>query len=115
MHPAPEKRRARRVRVASAARVKLPAAEAEVVEVQARTRDISSNGVFFYVNRDLTPGSRIEMIVMLPEELGEGKRAWVCCRGRVVRVEVNTGAEAAGANSFGIAAEFDDCSVLPEI
>src|ERR1051325_2914913 len=110
MHPAPEKRRARRVRVASDARVKLPAAAAEVVEVPARTRDISSNGAFFYVDRELAPGSRIEMIVMLPEELGEGKRSWVCCRGRVVRVEPNLSAESEHGDSCGIAAEFDDCS-----
>lgn len=115
MQPAAEKRRARRVRVASEARVKLPQASIESVEVKGRTRDISRNGAFFYVDRELTPGSPIEMIVMLPDELSEGNRAWVCCRGKVVRVENGADGVNDGDQSFGIAAEFSDVSVLPEI
>jgi c-di-GMP-binding flagellar brake protein YcgR len=114
MQPGTEKRRARRVRVTSEARVKANAAT-ESVEVKARTRDISTNGAFFYVDRELAPGSQIEMIVVLPEELGQGDRAWFCCRGKVVRVESIDAGESRGGDSFGIAAEFDDCSVLPEI
>jgi c-di-GMP-binding flagellar brake protein YcgR len=115
MQPGAENRRSRRVRLASEVRVKVPDTAAETVEVKARTRDISSNGAFFYVDRELAPGSPIEMIVMLPEELGHGDRAWVCCRGTVVRVENNAAPGSEDPDSFGIAADFDDVSVLPEI
>jgi hypothetical protein len=111
--PAPEKRRAPRVRVESDARVKIASATTGQVEAQARTRDISSHGAFFYLDHDLVPGAQVEMVVVLPEELNDGQRAWVCCRGTVVRVE-STGAADQG-KAFGIAAEFDQCSVLPEI
>ncbi len=105
-----EKRRARRVRAERAASVTLRKANV-AVEVKARTRDISSNGAFFYLDRQLSPGSSIEMVVMLPDELAQGSRSWVCCRGKVVRVEQPS----TNSTLFGIAAEFDHCSVLPEL
>src|SRR5438309_6343806 len=76
MQPATEKRRARRVKVSSIARVKMPAAAGEVVEVQARTRDVSQNGVFLYLDQQLEPGAAIEMVLMLPDEISEQGRGW---------------------------------------
>lgn len=108
-----EKRRSRRVRLESSAHIKLPETNGESAEVLAVTRDISSRGVFFYLDRELAAGSQFEMVVMLPEEISQIGRAWMCCRGTVVRVE--NGTSETGGREFGIAAELDRCSVLPEI
>jgi c-di-GMP-binding flagellar brake protein YcgR len=118
VEPSREKRRARRVRVESPARVKLAEAAGQVTELEARTRDISRNGVFLYIDRNLTAGAHLELIVMLPEEISEdGRRSWVCCQGTVVRVEGGEVRSAADEqhHSCGIAARFDKLSVLPEL
>lgn len=111
MQTAPEKRRARRIAHDTVAQIKLPAHGEKVIS--ARTRDLSQNGVFLYLDQKLEPGAALEMVLMLPEELSrqlaaaasaiEG-RGWMCCRGTVVRVEDN-----------GVAAKFDTCDYLPEL
>src|SRR5581483_6592447 len=73
------------------------------------TRDLSHNGVFFYADSQISEGSTLEMVLILPSELTAGERKWVCCQASVVRVE--QGAE----NGFGIAASIQRLDILPEI
>ncbi len=54
---------------------------------QAQTRDISSRGVCFYLDRTLTINSEIEFILTLPPEITLANSIRVYCKGRVVRVE----------------------------
>ena len=58
-----------------------------VHEVESETRDLSRNGMFLYTDADLTTGSEIEIVAMLPPEITKAGAAWVCCHARVVRVE----------------------------
>ena len=78
-------------------------------EISATTRDLSSNGIFLYVNKAMQPGSKIEMVLILPPEVAGGERRWACCRASIVRIE--NGADA----RFGVAATIDSMDLLPEL
>lgn len=74
------------------------------------TRDLSRNGVFFYTDFQIRQGSNLELVIMLPPELTQGEKSWVCCQATVVRVE-----EASGAGQIGVAASIRNIANLPEI
>ena len=66
------------------------------------------SGVFLYVDELITQGTKLEVILILPEELGLGEKQWACCQASVVRVEKD------GAR-FGVAAAIERLDILPEI
>jgi hypothetical protein len=74
------------------------------------TRDLSRNGVFFYTDSQIHEGSDLEIVLMLPPELTQGEKSWVCCQASVVRVE-----KAAGKDQMGVAANIRNIASLPEI
>jgi hypothetical protein len=76
-------------------------------EVAAVTRDLSMGGVFLYTDRQVTEGSKLEIVLILPAELGLGEKQWACCQASVVRVE--------DGDRFGVAAKIDRLDMLPEI
>ena len=87
-------------------RVRKPGGEPEL---DAQTRDISTNGVFLYTNNRLAEGSEMELVLILPPELTGGEKCWVCCHARILRVERAPG------ERFGVAAEIQRMDILPEI
>lgn len=56
-------------------------------ELEAQTRDVSSRGVFFYVDSKLKPDTAISFVLTLPPELTMTENIRVRCRGRIVRVD----------------------------
>src|SRR5215471_12687350 len=78
-------------------------------EQEALTRDLSSNGIFLYSDEGLESGSKIELVVMLPEGLGIGAGGWALCQASVVRVEESDG------KGVGVAATLDRIELLPEL
>ncbi|HEX3321014.1 MAG TPA: PilZ domain-containing protein [Terriglobales bacterium] len=78
-------------------------------EQTATTRDLSSNGVFFYTKEPFRPGAQIEIVLILPPELAGGTKRWACCQASILRVENPTD------SGFGIAATIDNLDLLPEI
>jgi hypothetical protein len=56
-------------------------------EVTGRTRDVSSRGVFFYVNSEIAEGASIEFVMTLPAEITLTDPIRVHCSGKVVRVD----------------------------
>jgi hypothetical protein len=76
-------------------------------ETAAVTRDLSMGGVFLYTDRRVTEGSKLEIVLILPAELGLGEKQWACCQASVVRVE--------DGDRFGVAARIDRLDMLPEI
>ncbi|MGB8012638.1 MAG: PilZ domain-containing protein [Terriglobales bacterium] len=78
-------------------------------EHQALTRDLSSSGIFLYTESGMKPGSKLELVVMLPPGLGFGSGGWTLCEASVVRVEESDG------KGIGIAATLDRIALLPEI
>jgi hypothetical protein len=79
-----------------------------VLTHNAVTRDLSMSGVFLYADEPITQGTKLEIILILPEELGLGEKQWACCHASVVRIEEN-------GSRFGVAASVDRLDVLPEI
>ena len=74
------------------------------------TRDLSTSGIFLYADSEILVGSELEMVLMLPAQLTEGEKRWVCCQASVVRVE--PGGE---DGRFGVAARIRSIATLPEI
>lgn len=79
------------------------------LESSAHTRDVSTNGVYFYTASRMAVGSDVELVLILPPELTSGEKCWVCCHARVLRLEENSD------NQFGVAAEIRRMDILPEI
>lgn len=79
--------------------LKLPVAiKSQTNQHQAETGDISSGGVLFYVDADLTVGSTIEFSIAMPAQiLGTGDDVHVQCVGRVVRSFAEEGRKAIAA------------------
>jgi len=73
------------------------------------TRDLSSLGIFLYSESGMKPGSKLELVVMLPPGMGLGPGGWTLCEASVVRVEESEG------KSVGIAATLDRIALLPEL
>jgi len=80
------------------------------VEATGLTRDLSANGIFIYTDSQISEGSELEMVLILPPELTHGEKQWVCCQASVVRVEGNK-----DGGDFGVAASIRSIEVLPEI
>lgn len=78
-------------------------------EHSAITRDLSAGGIFLYTDQHIATGSKLEIVLILPAELGFGEKQWACCQASVVRVEDPEGGR------FGVAARIDRLDVLPEI
>jgi hypothetical protein len=72
------------------------------------TRDLSMTGIFLYADQKIAMGSKIEVVLMLPAELGLGEKQWACCQASVVRLENSKG-------RIGVGARIDRIDVLPEI
>jgi len=99
-----DKRARSRIAVNVPAKVRSKGTDAEVA---AMTRDLSMGGVFLYTDRKITEGSKLEIVLILPAELGLGDKQWACCQASVVRVE--------DGDRFGVAATIDRLDMLPEI
>jgi PilZ domain len=101
----PERRRAERTHVQVPVRVRPQGGP----EQSAITRDLSSSGIFLYSEAALEPGTKLELVVMLPPGLGLGSGGWTLCQASVVRVEQSDG------KRLGIAATLDRIDLLPEL
>ena len=104
--PKQERRSGRRVVAAIPATVKSIRPSQELTAV---TRDLNASGVFLYTDQHIAEGSKLEIVLILPAELGLGEKQWACCQASVVRVEDG------GSRKFGVAATIDRLDVLPEI
>lgn len=52
-----------------------------------QTRDISTRGVYFTLQKDLAPGTELDFTLTLPAEITQGTEVFVRAHGRVVRVD----------------------------
>jgi len=52
-----------------------------------RTRDISTRGIYFMIDKDIASGAEIDITLTLPAEITRGTEVLVRAQGRVVRVE----------------------------
>jgi len=54
---------------------------------KGKTRDISTRGLYFVVDRELHGGSDLDIMLTLPSELTNGDEVLVKAAGKIVRVE----------------------------
>lgn len=57
--------------------------------VTAQTRDVSSRGVYIYLDSEMAEGVALEFVMTLPTEITLSDPIRVRCSGRVLRVEKN--------------------------
>jgi hypothetical protein len=80
-------------------------------ETIGHTRDLSMSGIFLYTESKIEAGSVLEMVLILPPELTQGEKRWMCCQASVLRVEAST----EGGGRFGVAANIERIELLPEL
>ena len=81
-----ERRTAQRYDLSLPIIIRMPV-EKEILSRNGKTRDISTRGVYFMIDRDLTPGAEIDITLTLPAEVTRGSEVFVRAMGKVVRVE----------------------------
>jgi hypothetical protein len=83
--PQPEKRSTRRVSRDLPISVKF--LDNGRQELAAHTRDVSSRGVFMYLDAEMAAGVSIEFVMTLPPEITLSDPIRVRCTGKVLRVD----------------------------
>jgi len=81
-------------------------------ETQSRngnTRDISTRGVYFTVDQDLTAGAELDITLTLPAEITRGTEVFVRAQGKVVRVEKK---QNDGHDHIGVAAVIERYDII---
>lgn len=81
-----ERRTARRYDLTLPIRIR-SAEESVAGKHDGRTRDISTRGLFFVIDRDMDAGSELDITLTLPGEITNGTDVFVRAQGKVVRVE----------------------------
>jgi c-di-GMP-binding flagellar brake protein YcgR len=81
-----ERRTARRYDLSLPVSIRF-AAEKLASRQEGKTRDISTRGLYFVVQQDLTAGSELDITLTLPGEITHGSDVFVRAQGKVVRVE----------------------------
>lgn len=104
--PKPDRRSSQRVPVRVGVSIRTSSSQPDT----GYTRDLSSSGIFLYANSEILVGTELEMVLMLPAQLTDGEKRWVCCRAAVIRVEPGT-----EDGRLGIAASIRSMATLPEI
>jgi hypothetical protein len=107
--PTPKPERRSRQRVPARVPVTLKSKEG-TLQTTGYTRDLSTTGIFLYTDSQIGEGSELEIVLILPPELTQGEKRWVCCQGSVVRVE-----SAGDGGNFGVAANLRTMEIMPEI
>ena len=55
--------------------------------LKGMTRDASSRGLYFVIDRDVPLGTELDLILTLPKEITYGTEISLCAYGKVVRTE----------------------------
>jgi PilZ domain len=84
-----------------------PSGARPAVEILTECRDVSSHGVFFFLQQPLKSGSFLDIVLTLPSEITRGEPVRVHCEARVQR------AETLEAGRVGIAAKIERHRFFP--
>src|SRR5882672_1529002 len=83
--PQPDKRSTRRFSLDLPISVRF--LDNDKLELAGHTRDVSSRGVFMYLDTEVKVGGPIEFVMTLPPEITLSNPIRVRCTGRIVRVD----------------------------
>jgi hypothetical protein len=100
-----ERREARRFNMNLPLRV-LPR-EAKGRELNAQTRDLSYQGLYFLAEADFQVGNDIEFVITLPQQVTQSGDVNIRCQGKIVRVETTEN------GGIGIAAKIARYEFIP--
>src|SRR5271154_391067 len=81
-----ERRTARRYDLSLPVLVRMPI-NREPGAHSGQTRDISTRGVYFTMQRDMSPGTEVDFTLTLPAEVTRGTEVLVRAHGKVIRVD----------------------------
>jgi c-di-GMP-binding flagellar brake protein YcgR len=81
-----ERRAARRYDLSLPVIIRVPISQEREAR-NGKTRDISTRGVYFILDNDLTAGAELDITLTLPAEITRGTEVYVRAQGKVVRVE----------------------------
>lgn len=92
-----ERRAARRYDLSLPVIIRVPV-DKEAISRNGKTRDISTRGIYFTIDKDVETGAELDITLTLPAEITRGTEVFVRAQGKVVRVEkkVNDGHEHVG-------------------
>lgn len=76
-------------------------------EIVTECKDVSSHGVFFFLQESIQSGSPLELVLTLPSEITRAEPVRVRCEARVQR------SEPAGEGRVGIAVKIERYRFLP--
>ncbi len=103
-----ERRTARRYDLSLPISIQVPV-EKEAAAQSGKTRDISTRGVYFLIDQDLTAGTEIDITLTLPSEVTRGSEVLVRAIGKVVRLEKK---QDDGASRVGVAAVIERYEII---
>jgi hypothetical protein len=103
-----ERRLARRYDLSLPVNVRLPITR-EPGAHDGQTRDISTRGVYFIMQKELSPGTEVDFTLTLPAEITRGSEVFVRAHGRVVRVDKQTDDD---HESIGVAAVIERYDII---
>jgi hypothetical protein len=103
-----ERRLARRYDLSLPVNIRLPI-NREPRSHSGQTRDISTRGVYFTMEKDLAPGTEVDFTLTLPAEITRGTEVFVRAHGRVVRVDKHT---AEDHEPIGVAAVIERYDII---
>jgi len=103
-----ERRLARRYDLSLPVNVRLPITR-EPGTHDGQTRDISTRGVSFIMQKELSPGTEVDFTLTLPAEITRGSEVFVRAHGRVVRVDKQRDDD---QESIGVAAVIERYDII---
>ena len=81
----------------------------EVASLTGKTRDISSQGVYFTIDNNLSVGVELELTIILPVEVTGGTEVFIRATGKVIRVAMSPGN---GDQKVNVAAVFEGQEIV---
>ncbi|HXL22024.1 MAG TPA: PilZ domain-containing protein [Candidatus Dormibacteraeota bacterium] len=100
-----ERREARRFNMTLPMRV-LPRQRHEQ-ELQGQTRDVSYRGLYFLSDAKFEPGTEIDFVLTLPQQVSPNGDVNIRCQGQIIRVEPT------GNGRIGVAAKINRYEFVP--
>jgi c-di-GMP-binding flagellar brake protein YcgR len=103
-----ERRTTRRYDLSLPVIIRMPAERIEETQ-EGQTRDISTRGLYFVIEQDLSAGSELDITLTLPAEITHGTEVFVHALGKVVRVERRM---EDGTSRMGVAAVIERYDII---
>jgi PilZ domain len=103
-----ERRSARRYDLSLPVLVRLPIGK-EPESHSGQTRDISTRGVYFSLDKEIAPGTEVDFTLTLPAEITRGTEVFVRAHGKVVRVDKR---HDDGHETIGVAAVIERYDII---